>query len=64
MADSGWFSSWASEDLAHGDQARGLFEALLLLQIDFLNMLLVSDVSGNLDAHGAPVTQRMARSCT
>jgi hypothetical protein len=32
-----------------------LFQALLLLQIDFVDVLAVGDVGGDLDAHGAPV---------
>jgi hypothetical protein len=41
--------------LAHGDQARGLLQALLLLQVDLVDVLAVGDVGGDLDAHGAPV---------
>src|SRR5574343_119808 len=41
--------------LAHGDQARGLLQALLLLQVDLVDVLAVGDVGRHLNAHGAAV---------
>src|SRR5574343_1180171 len=40
---------------AHGDQPRGLLQALLLLEIALVDVLLVGDVGSDLDAYGASV---------